>query len=130
MSWNDFVVEFNTKFFNMRVMNAQQRDFNTLKQGSMTVTEAVTKFNQLARLCPHLVPTEEERVRRMMEMFKPELSMTIDSKNQPPVTVADCVERSMRAEYRLAQVKEEQAQFFKARKEEKTKEKQNGDHKK
>ena len=58
MSWNDFVVEFNTKFFNMRAMNAQQRDFNNLKQGSMTVTEAVTKFNQLARLCPHLVPTE------------------------------------------------------------------------
>ena len=58
MSWNDFVVEFNTKFFNMRAMNAQQRDFNNLKQGNMTVTEAVTKFNQLARLCPHLVPTE------------------------------------------------------------------------
>ena len=94
------------------------------------MTEAVTKFNQLARLCPHLVPTEEERVRRMMEIFKPELSMAIDSGNQPPVTVADCVERAMRAEYRLAQVKEERAQFFKARKEEKTKEKQNGDHKK
>ena len=36
----------------------------------MSVTEAVAKFNQLARLCPLLVPTEEERVRRMMEMFK------------------------------------------------------------
>ena len=73
----------------------------------MTVTEAVTKFNQLARLCLHLVPTEEERVRRMMEMFKPELAMAIDSGNYTPATVADCVERALRAEYRLAQVKEE-----------------------
>ena len=75
----------------------------------MTVTEAVTKFNQLARLCPHFMPTEEERVRCMMEMFKQELAMAIDSANQPPVTVADCVERAMRAEYRLAQIKEEMA---------------------
>ena len=66
----------------------------------------------------------------MIEIFKLELSMAIDSGNQPPVTVADCVERAMRAEYRLAQVKKERAQFFKSRKEERTKEKQNGDHKK
>ena len=106
MSWEDFVAEFNMKFFNMRAMNAQQREFNSLKQGTMTVTEAVAKFNQLARLCPHLVPTEEERVKRMMEMFKPEVSMAIDSRNQPSVTVADCLERAIRAEYRLTQVKE------------------------
>ncbi|KAL5563785.1 hypothetical protein UlMin_033532 [Ulmus minor] len=36
----------------------------------MSVTEAVRKFDQLARLCPYLVPTEEERVRRMLEMFQ------------------------------------------------------------
>ena len=54
---------------------------NSLKQGTMMVTEAVAKFNQLARLCPHLMPTEEQRVRRMMEMFKPEFAMAIDSGN-------------------------------------------------
>ena len=107
MTWAEFVEEFNTKFFNMRAMSAQQRDFNNLKQGSMTVTEAVTKFNQLARLCPHLVPTEKERVRRMMEMFKPELAMAIDSGNHTLATVVDCMERALRAEYRLAQVKED-----------------------
>ena len=45
------------------------------------MTEAVTKFNQLARLCPHLVPTKEERLSRMLEMFKLELAMMIDSRN-------------------------------------------------
>ena len=76
------------------------------------------------------MPTEEERVRRMIEMFKPKLAMAIDSGNQPPVTVADCLERAVRAEYRLTQVKEERAQFFKARKEERTKDKQSGENKK
>ena len=31
MTWADFVGEFNKKFFNMRAMNAQQREFNNLK---------------------------------------------------------------------------------------------------
>ena len=83
------------------------------------MAEAVSKFNQLARLCPQLVPTETERVRRMMGMFRPELTLAIDSGSQPPTTVADCLERAMRAEYHLIQVKEERAQFYKARKEEK-----------
>ena len=63
MTWDDFLEEFTKKYFNMRAMNVQQKEFAELKQGSMTVTEAVSKFNQLARLCPHLVPTEAERVK-------------------------------------------------------------------
>ena len=94
------------------------------------MTEAVTKFNQLARICHHLMPSEEERVRRMMEMFKSELVMAIDSRNQSLITVAYSAEREMKAEYSLAQVKEERAQFLKACKEEKANEKQNRDHKK
>ena len=109
-------------------MSAKQKEFNELKQGSMSVTEAVTKFNQLARLCPLLVPTEEERVRRMMEMFKPELVMAIDSGSEPPTTVADCVARAIRVEYRLGKVKEERAQFHKARMEEKNRDR-NGNKK-
>ena len=69
------------KFFNMRIINDQQRDSNNLKQGNLMVTEAITKFNQLARLYPHVVPTEKERVRIMMEIFKPEMTMIIDTGN-------------------------------------------------
>ena len=59
------------------------------------MTKAISKFNQLARLCPHLVPTEAERVRRMMGMFRPELALVIDSGSQPSTTVDDCLERAM-----------------------------------
>ena len=115
MTWDEFVVEFNQKYYNRMAMRAQQNEFINIKQGSMSVTEAVRKFDQLARLCPYLVPTEEERVRRMLEMFRPELAVVIDSGDNPPTTVAECVDRALRAEYRLAQAKEERNRIFEAR---------------
>ncbi|GMN66000.1 hypothetical protein TIFTF001_035068 [Ficus carica] len=48
MTWNDFIQEFNDKFYNQMAMKAQQNEFNNIKQGSMSVTEAVRKFDQLA----------------------------------------------------------------------------------
>ncbi|GMN20454.1 hypothetical protein TIFTF001_047106 [Ficus carica] len=89
MTWNDFIQEFNDKFYNRMAMKAQQNEFNNIKQGTMSVTEAVRKFDQLARLCPHLVPTEDERVRRMLDMFRPEIAVVIDSGEKPPTTVAE-----------------------------------------
>ncbi|KAL5568767.1 hypothetical protein UlMin_025342 [Ulmus minor] len=91
MTWEEFVGEFNQKYYNQAAMRAKQKEFLNLKQGNMTVIEAVTKFEQLARLCPSLVATEEERTQKMMDM-------------------------ALRVEYRLAQLKEERARKFKARK--------------
>ena len=58
-----------------------------------------------------------------MEMFKPELAMAVDSSSKPPTTVADCVTRALRVEYRMTQVKEEWAQFYKAQLDERNQEK-------
>ncbi|KAL5578237.1 hypothetical protein UlMin_019936 [Ulmus minor] len=124
MTWDEFIVEFNQKYYNRMAMRAQKNEFINIKQGSMLVTEAVRKFDQLARLCPYLVPTEEERVRRMLEMFRPELAVVIDSGDNPPTTVAECVDRALRAEYRLAQAKEERNRIFEARKNQKGQTKQ------
>ncbi|KAL5560440.1 hypothetical protein UlMin_036651 [Ulmus minor] len=87
MTWDEFIVEFNQKYYNRMAMRAQQNEFINIKQGSMSVTEAVHKFDQVTRLCPYLVPTEEERVRRMLEMFRPELAVVIDSGDNPPTTL-------------------------------------------
>ncbi|GMN26850.1 hypothetical protein TIFTF001_047838 [Ficus carica] len=74
MSWQDFVTEFRTMYYNREVIAVQQDEFTNLKQGFMTVMEAVKKFEQLARLCPELVPNETEKVRRMMKMFRADIS--------------------------------------------------------
>ena len=52
MSWQDFVIEFRAMYYNIEILTTQQDEFNSMRQGSMTVLEAVKKFEQLARLYP------------------------------------------------------------------------------
>ena len=91
--------EFQEKYFNTEVMEAQQDEFNNFRQGNLSVAEAVKKFEQLARLYPHLISSERDKVRKMMRMFRPDLAVVISSGPYPPTTVADCVSRVIRAEY-------------------------------
>ena len=65
----------------------------------MTVMEAVKKFEQLARLCLELVPSEIEKVRRMMKMFRTDIAEQVSVGSSPPTLVSDCVSRAIRAEY-------------------------------
>ncbi|GMN60036.1 hypothetical protein TIFTF001_029133 [Ficus carica] len=81
------------------ILAAQQDKFNSFKQGSMTVLEAVKKFEQLARLCPELVPNETEKVRRMMKMFRTDIAKRVSAGSSPPTPVADCIGQAIRAEY-------------------------------
>ncbi|GMN73698.1 hypothetical protein TIFTF001_054346, partial [Ficus carica] len=103
----------------LEVLAVQQDEFANLKQGTMTVMEAVKKFEQLARLCPELVPNETEKVRRMMKMFRTDIAKQVSAGSSPPTLVSDCVSRAIRAEYWINQDKEARAQIFKAKKEEK-----------
>ncbi|KAL5559193.1 hypothetical protein UlMin_035404 [Ulmus minor] len=116
MTWAEFVEEFNRKFFNPTAMSAQEAEFLTLKQDGMTVAATVKKFEQLARLCPYLVPTEEQRVKRMLEVFRPDISLAIESSGGQPATTVDCIEKAYRAEHRLNQLKEMRARMFETRK--------------
>ena len=106
MTWVDFIYEFNKKFFNPTALSAQHTEFLNFKQDNMTVTEAVRKFERLAKLYPYLVPTKEQRVKRMLEMFQPDISLSVEGGGDPPTTTTDYVERAYRAEHRLNQLKE------------------------
>ncbi|GMN63216.1 hypothetical protein TIFTF001_032309 [Ficus carica] len=44
MSWQDFVTEFRAMYYNAEILAVQQDEFTSLQQGSMTVMEAVQKF--------------------------------------------------------------------------------------
>ncbi|GMN60379.1 hypothetical protein TIFTF001_029465 [Ficus carica] len=124
MSWQDFVTEFRAMYYNREILAAQQDEFNNFKQGSITVMETVKKFEQLARLCPELVPNETEKVRRMMKMFRTNIAKKVSAGSSPPTLVSDCISRVIRAEYWINQDKEAMAQIFKVKKEEKVVEKQ------
>ncbi|GMN36772.1 hypothetical protein TIFTF001_042507 [Ficus carica] len=117
MSWQDFVAEFRTMYYNREILAAQQDELTSLKQGTMMVLEAIKKFEQLARLCPELVPNETEKIRRMMKIFQTDIAKQVSSSSSPPTLVSDCVSRAIRAEYWINQDKEVRAQFFKTKKE-------------
>ena len=51
----------------------------------------------------------------MMNMFCPDIVLAIESGGSLPTTVAKCVEKANRVEYRLAQLKEERARNFETR---------------
>ncbi|GMN57182.1 hypothetical protein TIFTF001_026274 [Ficus carica] len=61
----------------------------------------------------------------MLDMFRPEIVVVIDSGERLPTIVAECVERPLRAQYRLAQAKQEMVKFFEEKKKEKLQLKQN-----
>ena len=94
------MTEFNHKYFNSKVVRAQQREFLNLKQGQMIVAETVRKFDRLERLCRFLQPSEGERICRMLEMFRPEIAIFVEAGGQP-TTTAECYERALCAESRL-----------------------------
>ena len=85
----------------------------------MTVLEAVKKFEQLARLCPELVPNETEKVRMMMKMFRSDIAKQVSAGSNPPTLVSDCIGQAIRAEYQINQDKEARIQILKAKKENK-----------
>ncbi|GMN65393.1 hypothetical protein TIFTF001_034469 [Ficus carica] len=100
MTWEGFVDEFKEKYFNTEVMEAQQDEFTSFRQGNLSVAEAVKKFEQLARFCPHLIISESDKVRKMMRMFRSDLAVVISSGPYPPTTIAECVSWAIRAEIR------------------------------
>jgi hypothetical protein len=44
-----------------RIMKLKKKQFEYLKQGSMTVSEYVTRFTQLSRYAPNNVDTDEKK---------------------------------------------------------------------
>ena len=78
----------------------------------MSVADAVKRFNQLARLCPELVPTDRERIRRLMRMFKIDNALVVDIGGQAPKDVEDCIKGATKAEFRIARDKEEREKNF------------------
>ncbi|KAL5561945.1 hypothetical protein UlMin_031692 [Ulmus minor] len=104
LSWTEFVQMFNRKYFSPTVLLCKEAEFNNLQQGNLSVDEVVRQFDQLARFCPHLVSTDNDRTRRLISVFRPEITNTVDAGTSGPQSYADCIERAQRAEYHLSKV--------------------------
>jgi hypothetical protein len=61
ISWPEFRAAFQAHHVPQRVIKLKKKEFQDLKQGSMSVNEYVTKFTQLSRYAPHEVDTDEKK---------------------------------------------------------------------
>jgi hypothetical protein len=61
INWLEFRAAFHAHHVPQRVIKLKQKEFQDLKEGSMSVNEYVTKFTQLSRYAPHEVDTDEKK---------------------------------------------------------------------
>ena len=61
INWQEFKNSFRSYHVPQGVMKLKKKEFQDLKQGSMTVSEYVTRFTQLSRYVPNDVDTEEKK---------------------------------------------------------------------
>jgi hypothetical protein len=61
INWLKFRAAFRTYHVPQGVIKLKKKEFQDLKQGSMSMNEYVTKFTQLSRYAPHEVDTDEKK---------------------------------------------------------------------
>jgi hypothetical protein len=61
INWPEFRAAFRAHHVPQGVIKLKKKEFQDLKQGSMSVNEYVTKFTQLSRYAPYEVDTNEKK---------------------------------------------------------------------
>jgi hypothetical protein len=61
INWQEFKNSFRSHHVPLRVMKLKKKEFEDLKQGSITVSEYVTRFTQLSYYTPNKGDTNEKR---------------------------------------------------------------------
>jgi hypothetical protein len=61
INWPEFKAAFHAHHVPRGVIRMTKKEFQDLKQGSMSVNEYVTKFTQLSRYAPQKVDTDEKK---------------------------------------------------------------------
>ena len=67
ITWEKFKEVFNGTYFPDVVRDRKAREFSDLVQGAMTVEEYTTKFVELSRFTPYLIPYESKKVKKFQE---------------------------------------------------------------
>ena len=80
VAWTAFKTDFLRKFIPTHVRERKLREFQTLVQGSMTVSQYEVRFTQLSRFAKALLTSEAERVRRFVDGLSEEIQIAMTCK--------------------------------------------------
>jgi hypothetical protein len=61
INWLEFRAAFRVRHVPQEVIKLKKKEFQDLKQGSMSVNEYVTKFTQLSCYTPHEIDTDAKK---------------------------------------------------------------------
>ncbi|XP_070042546.1 uncharacterized protein [Nicotiana tomentosiformis] len=108
--WHELSVLFLEKFAPPTHKEELRRQFEQLRQKSVSVTQYEMRFLELARHAIWLVPTERERIRRFIDGFSYQLHFSITQENAPGARLDEVVDIAQRLELvRSQELKEREA---------------------
>jgi hypothetical protein len=81
INWPEFRAAFRAHHVHQGVIKLKKKEFQDLKQGSMSMNEYVTKFTQLSRYAPHEVDTDEKKQKCLLNGLNDGLAYALESQD-------------------------------------------------
>jgi hypothetical protein len=81
INWPEFWAAFRAHHVPQGVIKLKKKEFQDLKQGSMSVNEYVTKFTQLSRYAPHKVDTDEKKQECFLNGLNDRLAYALEARD-------------------------------------------------
>ena len=82
-TWAQFKTAFHTEFCPPAFVETKRLEFETLTQGSMTVSEYERRFRELSYLCPNLVTDEVSKKRRFLDGLSKPIALSLSGSDHP-----------------------------------------------
>jgi hypothetical protein len=79
INWPEFSGAFRAHHVPQGVIKLKMKEFQNLKQGSMSMNEYVTKFTQLSRYAPHEVNTDEKKQECFLNCLNDRLAYALEA---------------------------------------------------
>ncbi|XP_073308262.1 uncharacterized protein [Primulina huaijiensis] len=96
VTWDVFKAQFLEQYSPPSYYTAQENEFNSLQQGTMTVAEYASKFSTLLKYAPHVAGNARAKYNRFVNGLHPALYTFVVS--GLPTSYAEAVERAKAAE--------------------------------
>ncbi|XP_075479315.1 uncharacterized protein LOC142520199 [Primulina tabacum] len=96
VDWDVFRSRFLDKYFSIAARQKKEREFEDLRQGSMSVAEYESQYSALLKCVPHIATNVHAKMRHFLKGLKLELFDRVQSNN--PVSFEDAVTRAEMAE--------------------------------
>ena len=82
-TWAQFKAAFHTEFCPPAFVETKRLEFETLTQGSMTVSEYERRFRELSDFCPNLVADEVSKKRRFLNELVETIALSLSGSDHP-----------------------------------------------